>query len=118
MEQSTGASKRHLEEEDQEEKVVSQPLPGNDTNRKRRADIVEESDTEMTGEPNNTVDESSKVTEGIDFNSSLREGVQLNNTRLIITHLELENFKSYGGVRKIGPFHKVCITEIPKSKIC
>ncbi|KAK3270880.1 hypothetical protein CYMTET_20742 [Cymbomonas tetramitiformis] len=26
--------------------------------------------------------------------------------RLVITHLELENFKSYAGVQRIGPFHK------------
>ena len=29
-----------------------------------------------------------------------------NNRRLIITHMELENFKSYAGVQEIGPFHK------------
>ena len=28
-------------------------------------------------------------------------------TRLIITHMTLENFKSYAGVQQIGPFHKV-----------
>jgi structural maintenance of chromosome 4 len=28
------------------------------------------------------------------------------NRRLIITHMELENFKSYAGVQEIGPFHK------------
>jgi hypothetical protein len=27
--------------------------------------------------------------------------------RLIITHMTLENFKSYAGVQHIGPFHKV-----------
>eukprot|EP00960_Hanusia_phi_P013686 401509-Hanusia_phi.AAC.3 len=26
--------------------------------------------------------------------------------RLIITHMTLENFKSYAGVQEIGPFHK------------
>ena len=29
------------------------------------------------------------------------------NERLIITHMTLENFKSYAGVQQIGPFHKV-----------
>jgi hypothetical protein len=29
------------------------------------------------------------------------------NVRLVITHMELENFKSYAGVQRIGPFHKV-----------
>jgi hypothetical protein len=38
----------------------------------------------------------------------------LGEPRLVITHLELENFKSYAGVQRIGPFHKartrsVCI---------
>jgi structural maintenance of chromosome 4 len=28
------------------------------------------------------------------------------NERLIITHMTLENFKSYAGVQQIGPFHK------------
>ena len=37
------------------------------------------------------------------------------NVRLVITHMELENFKSYAGVQRIGPFHKVrpCIAESP-----
>ncbi len=26
--------------------------------------------------------------------------------RLVITHIENENFKSYGGVKTLGPFHK------------
>ena len=33
----------------------------------------------------------------------------VNNTRLIIHKITLENFKSYVGVREIGPFHKVRI---------
>jgi len=28
--------------------------------------------------------------------------------RLMIYKLVLENFKSYAGVRTVGPFHKVC----------
>ena len=32
--------------------------------------------------------------------------MESNNRRLIITHMELENFKSYAGVQEIGPFHK------------
>lgn len=31
--------------------------------------------------------------------------------RLLITKLEMENFKSYGGLREIGPFHK-CFSSI------
>ena len=27
--------------------------------------------------------------------------------RLIITEMGLENFKSYAGVQRVGPFHKV-----------
>ena len=30
----------------------------------------------------------------------------ISNKRLIITHMELENFKSYAGIQSIGPFHK------------
>lgn len=31
-----------------------------------------------------------------------------NGPRLIITHIENENFKSYLGKQVLGPFHKVC----------
>jgi hypothetical protein len=34
-------------------------------------------------------------------------GAAKTNERLIITHMTLENFKSYAGVQQIGPFHKV-----------
>ena len=34
-------------------------------------------------------------------------------TRLIITHMTLENFKSYAGVQQIGPFHKVSARRVP-----
>lgn len=34
-------------------------------------------------------------------------GASAPRTRLIITHMTLENFKSYAGVQQIGPFHKV-----------
>lgn len=29
------------------------------------------------------------------------------SNRLVISHMELEDFKSYRGVQKIGPFHQV-----------
>jgi hypothetical protein len=29
--------------------------------------------------------------------------------RLMILKMEVENFKSYGGVKEIGPFHKSCV---------
>ena len=32
--------------------------------------------------------------------------------RLMITQLVMENFKSYGGVKEIGPFHTVPFFEI------
>lgn len=32
-----------------------------------------------------------------------------NNRRLIITHIENINFKSYAGTQILGPFHKVCL---------
>jgi len=35
-------------------------------------------------------------------------------TRLIITHMTLENFKSYAGVQQIGPFHKVGAPRHPR----
>ncbi|KAJ1474485.1 RecF/RecN/SMC N terminal domain-containing protein, partial [Baffinella frigidus] len=38
------------------------------------------------------------------------------NERLIITHMTLENFKSYAGVQQIGPFHKVTATGSSQQK--
>lgn len=38
-------------------------------------------------------------------------GTDLNGPRLIITHIENENFKSYAGKTVLGPFHK-CFTSI------
>ena len=46
--------------------------------------------------------------------------VDINNKepcrRLIISRMELENFKSYAGVQHIGPFHKVyaCTSASPQ----
>lgn len=34
-------------------------------------------------------------------------GVPKRDPRLVIRSLELENFKSYAGVQRIGPLHKV-----------
>ena len=39
--------------------------------------------------------------------SSQRENISLSNIRLIITHIENLNFKSYAGKQVLGPFHKV-----------
>ena len=37
-----------------------------------------------------------------------REAVAIRtDRRLMITHIRMENFKSYFGVQEIGPFHKV-----------
>eukprot|EP00961_Rhodomonas_salina_P140520 1890840-Rhodomonas_salina.1 len=36
----------------------------------------------------------------------MAEDVPKSKQRLIITHMTLENFKSYAGVQQIGPFHK------------
>lgn len=34
-------------------------------------------------------------------------------TRLMITKMVLENFKSYAGIQEVGPFHKVMISSSP-----
>ena len=34
---------------------------------------------------------------------------ELQNTRLMITHIDNVNFKSYAGKQTLGPFHKVSI---------
>ena len=38
-------------------------------------------------------------------------GAPANPQRLMITKMVLENFKSYAGVREIGPFHK-CFSSV------
>ena len=43
--------------------------------------------------------------------SSSQPAVAERTARLLITKLEMENFKSYGGLREIGPFHK-CFSSI------
>ncbi len=108
----TGSSKRRLreEEEEEEEKRYSpspSEQPGNDMTRKRHSeDGLDTVDEQVNEEINNNVQ--NEVKEGFgDENDGFSEGLKPNDKRLIITHLELENFKSYGGVRKIGPFHKV-----------
>lgn len=40
--------------------------------------------------------------------TSLLEGVGA-GPRLMITKIVCENFKSYAGVKELGPFHKVCM---------
>jgi len=39
----------------------------------------------------------------------------VDNKRLIIHKITLENFKSYAGVREIGPFHKVKFLIFPSN---
>ena len=34
----------------------------------------------------------------------------ISEKRLIITEMLLENFKSYAGIQRVGPFHKVSIS--------
>lgn len=41
--------------------------------------------------------------------TKLRTERIVNNRRLIITKIILENFKSYNGIKIIGPFHKVIL---------
>jgi len=36
----------------------------------------------------------------------IKMDASMNGRRLMITHMELENFKSYFGVQTIGPYHK------------
>lgn len=46
---------------------------------------------------------------GVESNKSIpkQPTVEGPRTRLMITHMVLENFKSYAGVQEIGPFHHV-----------
>ena len=39
-------------------------------------------------------------------------GEASNGPRLMITKIVCENFKSYAGVKELGPFHKVGSTEL------
>ena len=39
----------------------------------------------------------------------LQQAPNLPPPRLIISEMVLENFKSYAGEQRVGPFHKVCV---------
>ncbi len=45
--------------------------------------------------------------ESLNVDKEIGEKEKNRDTRLIIERIELENFKSYAGVRKIGPLHHV-----------
>ncbi len=51
--------------------------------------------------------DSAPVKEPISKASSRSAPEDTNSERLIITRMVLENFKSWGGVKEVGPFHKV-----------
>lgn len=50
--------------------------------------------------------------ESLNVDKEIGEKEKNRDTRLIIEKIELENFKSYAGVRKIGPLHHVSLTLI------
>lgn len=45
--------------------------------------------------------------ENLNVDKEIGEKEKNRDTRVIIDKIELENFKSYAGVRKIGPLHNV-----------
>lgn len=47
--------------------------------------------------------------ESLNVDKEIGEREKNRETRIIIDHMELENFKSYAGVKKIGPLHYVII---------
>lgn len=47
----------------------------------------------------------------LDSNSNSVEVDNSSNSRLIVDHIVLENFKSYAGRQVIGPFHQVHIIQ-------
>lgn len=44
--------------------------------------------------------------------SSSGEGESYGEPRLVIREMVLENFKSYAGAQKVGPFHKVSLVVV------
>lgn len=42
--------------------------------------------------------------------------MQKDGNRMVISHIEVNNFKSYFGHKVIGPFHKVTICEVTHEK--
>lgn len=47
--------------------------------------------------------------------SSPGDGESYGLPRLVIREMVLENFKSYAGAQKVGPFHKVSLVEVISS---
>ena len=56
---------------------------------------------------NEKFDQIMKKFENLNIDKEIGEKEKNRDTRIIIDRLELENFKSYAGLRKIGPLHNV-----------
>ena len=49
--------------------------------------------------------------QGVTANDGASPTVNTPKTRLVIKEMVLENFKSYAGAQRVGPFHKVCLRD-------
>lgn len=56
---------------------------------------------------NERMEQIMKKLESLDVDREVGEKEQNSDTRVIIEKIELENFKSYAEVKKIGPLHHV-----------
>ena len=56
---------------------------------------------------NEKFDQIMKKFENLNIEKEVGESEKNRETRIIIDKLELENFKSYAGIKKIGPLHNV-----------
>lgn len=53
------------------------------------------------------VETSSQDSSGLVRSEGIGEGEKITESRLMISKIVCENFKSYAGVKELGPFHKV-----------
>jgi hypothetical protein len=51
------------------------------------------------------------------MDESTGQDAHVSAKRLIITEMVLENFKSYAGVQRVGPFHKVRVGPFQQNKM-
>eukprot|EP01132_Coremiostelium_polycephalum_P004814 gene4814-6000_t len=104
-----------------QEKVKSTPTPtppttknNNNSSRQQPSQQLSQTTTNNTVSPtitssinNNNV----TTTQSPTLSSSSQRSNQTQTSRLLITKIVMENFKSYAGIQEVGPFHK-CFSSV------
>jgi hypothetical protein len=87
-----------------ENKEVLEIEDQNENNEQEQEDLNEEVPVELLNEK---LDIIMKKLESLNVDKEIGEKEKNRDIRLVIDKIELENFKSYAGVKRIGPLHNV-----------